>query len=303
MELFPVFQVNAEDALHDEELGTKPKFWIEMDGHQWLFKEARANTGEDWSEKLAFEFAMLMGIPAAYVELAEFDGKRGTISRSFLNRDKGESLIHGNEILAGLVLGYDPQKRFGQTDHTLENIQKAVAILFKEDWAKVEQTLECMASYLLLDALIINTDRHHENWGVLSCPVVNSEGRIIGRELSMAPTFDHASSLGRDLLDANIERKFSDHEAVARYVQKGKGAIYLNANSRKGENPLELLNASFHRRPELFRNSLARLQKQPVEAFHQLIEQIPQQRMSRLSCQFVKSFVAYTYAQLCRLEI
>jgi hypothetical protein len=48
------------------------------------------------------------------------------------------------------------------------------------------------ASYLVLDALIGNTDRHHMNWGVLDDP---------GSPRVLAPTFDHASSLGFLLSD------------------------------------------------------------------------------------------------------
>ena len=52
-----------------------------------------------------------------------------------------------------------------------------------------------LAEYLLLDAVIGNVDRHHENWGILGKDV---DGSVKGR---LAPTFDHASSLGRELLD------------------------------------------------------------------------------------------------------
>ncbi len=37
-----------------EQLGTKRKFWFQgEDSVNYLFKEARPNTGEDWSEKIA----------------------------------------------------------------------------------------------------------------------------------------------------------------------------------------------------------------------------------------------------------
>jgi hypothetical protein len=43
---------------------------------------------------------------------------------------------------------------------------------------------ESFAGYLTFDALISNTDRHHENWAVI---------RTIRR---LAPTYDHGASLG-----------------------------------------------------------------------------------------------------------
>lgn len=41
----------------------------------------------------------------------------------------------------------------------------------------------------MLDALVANLDRHHENWGI----VVDPSGLL---PTELAPTFDHASSLG-----------------------------------------------------------------------------------------------------------
>lgn len=39
---------NAADSI--EQLGTKPKFWYKGDEKEdYLFKETRPNTGEDWS--------------------------------------------------------------------------------------------------------------------------------------------------------------------------------------------------------------------------------------------------------------
>ena len=52
-------------------------------------------------------------------------------------------------------------------------------------------TQKCLfAGYLVLDAVIGNTDRHHENWGLL---LRRTE---TGWKGQVAPSFDHASSLG-----------------------------------------------------------------------------------------------------------
>ena len=58
-----------------------------------------------------------------------------------------------------------------------------------------ERMLEQLASYALLDGLIGNTDRHHENWMVAYVPEGNDT------VLRSMPSFDHASSLGRELAD------------------------------------------------------------------------------------------------------
>src|SRR6266581_3390089 len=71
---YPILSVRSEEIVDVEQLGSKPKFWFRQDDQLWLFKEARANTGEDWAEKVAAEIAKLVGMPAArigrYIERA-----------------------------------------------------------------------------------------------------------------------------------------------------------------------------------------------------------------------------------------
>jgi len=70
-EPFPIVHVSRETGLGNETMGTKRKFWCrDEDGVEWLFKFARANTGEHWSEKLGAEIGTLLGVPCAQVELA-----------------------------------------------------------------------------------------------------------------------------------------------------------------------------------------------------------------------------------------
>jgi len=124
-EPYSVIDVHPEMRGELEQLGSKPKFWFKYEGHNWLFKEARENTGEDWSEKVASEIATLMGLSTHHTELASWQGKRGCAVKSFLV-PKQEVLIHGNELLGGLLKDYDTEKVRGQSDHTFENIVKVI---------------------------------------------------------------------------------------------------------------------------------------------------------------------------------
>src|SRR5882672_7391934 len=162
---YPIIQVAADSIIGDEQLGSKNKFWFSRDGQKWLFKEGRENTGEDWAEKIAAALGDLVHVQTAQVELAEFAGRRGSASKSFVG--DGENLIHGNEILAGMILGYDRARRLHQSDHTFANIIAAVQKLTEADEI-ASDVLTILASYLVLDALVCNTDRHHENWGFLA---------------------------------------------------------------------------------------------------------------------------------------
>lgn len=64
---YPIVPIPADAREDIEPLGSKPKFWVTLDGQRWLFKEARPNTGKDWAEKVAAEFAKHIGMWAAEV--------------------------------------------------------------------------------------------------------------------------------------------------------------------------------------------------------------------------------------------
>ena len=125
-EPYKVLTIQPEWVLEPEALGSKEKFWCRWPEKKvsWLFKYCQPNTGQHWAEKIAAEFADILGILHADVELALFKGARGSLSESFARR--GRSLFHGNQILAGKVFGYEPDRRFRQSDHTLANIFRAV---------------------------------------------------------------------------------------------------------------------------------------------------------------------------------
>jgi len=60
---------------------SKEKFWYRAkDGEpEWLFKFPQPNTGQHWAEKIAAEVAACMDILHGVVELAVFQGTRGSI--------------------------------------------------------------------------------------------------------------------------------------------------------------------------------------------------------------------------------
>ncbi|HQU78659.1 MAG TPA: HipA domain-containing protein [Azonexus sp.] len=306
--LFPVFSISSDQIVGDEQLGSKEKFWFRQGGSLWLFKEVRVieksgvfvPTGEDWAEKVAAEIAHLMNIPAATVELAEFQGRWGCASLNFTS--PAQQLMHGNEVMAGYLKGYDPEMRFQQSSHTVENIIKAIRAMFPK--ANEHRTvLRQLASYLVLDALIGNTDRHHENWGLLWQVLVNidevSEAARLEKQYDIAPSFDHASSLGRELLDekrADILRR----GAVEAYVRKGKGGIFF-PDGKRGANPLELVESTANDHPDYFQPTLAALRGVPLAKLTDILDRVPHDRISNDACAFAKEMLRVAYESLRRI--
>lgn len=302
---FPIIAIATADIAGEEQLGSKEKFWFRRDGKLWLFKEARTinapagtfTAGEDWAEKIGTEIAHRLHIPAATVELAEYAGRRGCASLNFTT--PAQQLMHGNEVMAGMLAGYDPELRYRQANHTVDNIILAVSKMFPKPREHVA-ALRQLASYMVLDALIGNTDRHHENWGFLwqvrvHIDEVTEMGRV-SKEYDVAPTFDLGSSLGRELLDAKREQIMA-RNGVAAWLRKGRGGIYL-PDERHGASPLALVESTARQYPDFFRPTLDALRATPLATLTDVVDQIPDLRMTATARMFTKSMLGVGYEKL-----
>jgi HipA-like C-terminal domain len=294
MSQYPIVSIPVDAREDTEQLGSKPKFWVLLDDKRWLFKEARPDTGEDWAEKAAAEVARAIGIRAATVELAEYAGRRGCISLNFVDVKAGGALVHGNEILAMRVTGYNKSKTFRQSDHTLENIDSAIRGLFLSDQA--DSVLTELAGYLVLDALIGNTDRHHENWGLL----VRFQMEPRALALSVAPSFDHASSLGRELRDERRSELLATNR-VDWYVHKGRGGIFRSPDDRHGANPLRFVQVASRAYPPFFRPALERVAAFAPADVHRIIEALPDERASKAAKRFAEAMILSAQASLIEI--
>ena len=298
---YPIIRVQPEWMLQREEMGSKTKFWYrplateadagEAEDNMWLFKYPQPRTGQHWAEKLAAEVADILRIYHAQVELAEFQNDRGSVTESFAR--SGRSLYHGNQVLERVIHGYDPEKRFRQSNHTLRNIFQAMDDIFLEpETAKSAKMI--IADYLLLDAVVGNTDRHHENWGVLRKRVGDKWKGFV------APSFDHASSLGRELLDERRDRILAENR-VGTYAERARGAIYWSEDDQRGLSPLELVRRGTVSYPALFVASLSKLERLSRESLLNLVDRIPQCWMTPAARAFVCALMCYNLQELRKL--
>ena len=284
-------EVKQEWILDPEEMGSKRKFWYRRPGEDesdWLFKYPREDTGEHWSEKIAAEIAELLDTRHATVELAIFNGVRGSATESFVHDE--QELVHGNQMLEWFVRGYVAGRKYGQSSHTLKNIWQVMDEVFVESEAKKQGKL-CIAEYLVLDALIGNTDRHHENWGILF--------KLAGEDLEwlLAPSFDHASSLGRELRDERRDRLL-DENRVGNYVERGHGAIYLSDEDQRGPSPLELVRRATRSYPDLFLPALENLERLDQGSLIELVDRVSCSWMSPSARKFAIAQMRYSIEQL-----
>lgn len=149
-----------------------------------------------------------------------------------------------------MLLAMDPRypdkQQFKVRQHTVDAVANAVSI-FRPPLPKwstnlpsdVLSALDVFVGYVMLDAWIANQDRHHENWGA----IVSRESPNAGPFLSLAPTFDHAAGLARNLSDRDRQERLSTRDRnhnIGAFAERGRSRFY---NLESDERPLSTLHA------------------------------------------------------------
>lgn len=286
-------EVQQDRTFKPEEMGTKDKFWYRdpRSGRRWLFKYPRKGTGEHWAEKISSEVAELLGIDHARTELATFQDERGSVSESFV--ESSQHLVHGNQLLVRRIDGYNGNKRFKQSAHTVENIWETMEDVFEHSECKRRAKMR-IGEYLVLDALVGNTDRHHENWGLLSRRVNDHF------EDSVAPSYDHASSLGRELQDSRRASLLSN-QSVGRYVERGRGAVYWIGDASRALSPIELVRRVADAYPAALQPVLRRVKSLQDATVTDVVDRVPHDWISRPARDFATTMLCYAMKELRKL--
>ena len=147
-----------------------------------------------------------------------------------------------------------------------------------------DYVMEDLASYALLDGIVGNTDRHHENWMIAW---VVDQGDML---IEIMPSFDHASSLGRELTDEK-RRRILESDSVLRYVRRGRGGVYPNVRHQRAPSPLCLARLLCRWRPSLTRKTLDRIHGLSELDVRAAVQRVPAEFMSdtakKFACQVV----------------
>lgn len=310
-ERFPIISVTAWEVDRSEPMGSKEKEWrFKPGGHdRWLFKLCRMlmpddPTGEDWSEKIASEFAEVIGLPHATVELADRDELPGIISCDFVPDRRTHKLTHGNELMPLFIPDYPVLQKRHLSVHTVRNVLDAISKPFirlpvGKYPPEVRQPTDLLVGYLMLDALIGNTDRHHENWAI----VERQTGKDQPREAELAPTYDHASSLGRELTDKSRERGMAGDKpsaSPAAYAARAKSAFYREVTDADCVSPLDAFLLAAAERNAAAAAWLNRLGACTDDLFKAILGSVPESRMSPAARRFTLALLQYNREHLTR---
>lgn len=281
---YPITALPYDGPTQLEQLGTKQKFWFQdPEVGLILFKVGRPGTGENWAEKVCCEICELLDIPHADYGLATWGGLQGVVTVSFVPDDG--RLVFGNELLSKFI-DYDEGKRYQARQHTVRVVMYVIGdsnVSMPMGWsapAQLKDAADVFVGYLMLDALVGNQDRHHENWGLISVP---------NQGVFFAPTFDHASSLGRNESDQVRKDILETRDAgrnIESYVSRARSALFLTPGDTKPLKTLEAFAEASKYRPHAanyWKNKLSYLK---LEEIQRILDKIPDDQISEMARKF-----------------
>lgn len=284
----------------NESMGSKYKFWFEQENIAYLYKQARPNIGEDWAEKVAAELCEILELPHAEYELAEtWQGNCGVVSPKFLDAEEGEILINGNELLIPIVPNYNTFATYGASQHTIDVVLKAIgneSIKLPPAWtapSTIKTAVDVFVGYLLLDAWIGNGDRHHENWGLIRKKMMPAATETI----YLAPTYDHASSLGRELSDENRRKR-----SVEAYANKCSSAFYRSVEDTKPLKTFDVFTYVAHHHPKTADVWMERLSSISKAKILEIFTRIPSKRISPIAIDFAQKILEHNQHRLLNFK-
>jgi hypothetical protein len=296
--MYKVFTISDDAADFFEQLGTKRKFWFKDSyGEPVMFKEGRPGTGENWAEIIVAGLAGLLSIPHAEYDFAIWRNLNGVITPSFVPR--GDRLVLGNELFAKLVQGYDVGKFYHQKQYVLKRVFAILDNDFVElplGWQPIEgifSAVEVFVGYLMLDALVANQDRHHENWGLVVTKT---------KEIHLTPVYDNASGLGRNETDENREEILGTSDMrrhITAYVQRANSAFYQNPNSPKVMSSIEAFKEAQRMYPNAAGAWLKQLERLDLKSVAELFDLIPHGYITPIAIKFALEMIRLNRFRLC----
>ncbi len=290
---YQIIQLNGLKPSQLEQLGTKPKFWFTDTTNPeelTLFKAGRPGTGENWAEKVCCELCSVIGLPHAHYDLANCDGTEGVVSPSF-TKPSGGRLVHGNELLPKSSPGRDGEMNYHAREHTVRRVMLLMgANTIGLPWghnlpSKIKSAQDVFVGYLMLDALVGNQDRHFENWGLVS---------ISNTGVFLAPTYDHASSLGRNETDQRREVMLNTRDkgqSVEAYVKRAKSMMYPSSGVLKKLPTIEAFLKASEIAPIGAHYWLKKLEALSEEDFDTILKQVPDETISFWGREFAKAML------------
>lgn len=230
--------------------------------HRYLFKHSNSRYPDQfWTEIIAYRIGCMLGVavPPAFVAWDSSSGVCGALIEWFLDYPDGpdERYVPGGDYMTRMIPGYERKKG---RQHNFEHITALMIALtrtgkFADEWHR------WWCDTLLFDALIGNTDRHQDNWGLL----LTADGKA-----RMAPVFDNGTSLGHEIFPHKMAA-FYEPGRLAHYINRGTHHLRWHIADQRPGGHAALIARLYVRSPDLREHVKKRLASFNMEAMGAII--------------------------------
>ncbi|MBY7766653.1 HipA domain-containing protein [Vibrio fluvialis] len=235
-----VFPVGARDKAmlwsseFEVEEGIKPNW-------PYLFKESIVRYPDQfWTELVAYIVSKYLDIDVPKVFPAIRNTEDGIICGSLIEwfyDVKSERFIHAGSYFKRLIPDFDDKTG---KEHNFVDMNMFIRGLSLQA-GLVTKRVSWLADMALFDALIGNTDRHQDNWGV----IFHADDTC-----RLSPLFDNGTSLGHERFTERVGGWTL--EQMQRYVKKGCHHLRISRDNTEQRIPhVDLVNAIAQADPEM----------------------------------------------------
>jgi len=126
---------------------------------------------------------------------------------------EGVRYVPGSNFMNRMILNFDTRRG---TQHNVGTILKLLRLF--EARGLIEEGLNHWGKVFVFDAVIGNTDRHQDNWGVLW---LGRGTEIADMRANFSPAFDNGTSLGHEILERNL-LSLQDSARLEKYILRGR---------------------------------------------------------------------------------
>jgi hypothetical protein len=237
--------------------------------YPYLFKLSRARCPEQfWVEIFAYELGNYMNIsvPPTFVAYNEEKNQTAALIEWFYS--SSELYRRGGDYLTRIIPNFDretgKQHNFQTIIYLFQQGLFADYINWKVSWTQI----------LLFDALIGNTDRHQDNWGIIIKRGHRDKSSLgVIEEIRLSPAFDNGTSMGYEL-PAEKFKIFNEEKSLESYVNRGTHQLRWKLDDIKKSGHSEMLLMLVDSYPETRQIMLQCLENVNYQIFENILHEL-----------------------------
>lgn len=231
---------------------------------RYLFKRSRIMYPDQfWAEIIAYQIGCLLGVevPPAFASFNPEDDTCGALIEWFYVDNKA-IYVQGGNYMQLAIPDYELKTGAQHNFHSVTVISRGI----NQRGNKLSNWQQYWGEAFLFDALIGNTDRHQDNWGVLYWKNFDD----IHLKAKFSPLFDNGTSLGHEIFPINT-KSWTDERFIF-YVRRGYHHMKWQLRSPKQPKHIEMLELITQDKPQLKKHLFNMINSFSVDEFRNKLE-------------------------------